>query len=185
MQAGARFFQLRDKQVEWPTLQTIGQQLTEIAGSTETIWLTNTHTRSVMLPGFDGVHRPGYGLPIAELRERLGSTAIIGVSTHSLEEAIEAEEQGATFVTISPVFLSASKPGYGPALHLEGLAQVARNLTIPVYALGGILPENTLDCLHAGAYGVAIMGGIMGAAKPRDVTLQYLGAIQSFDSVNS
>lgn len=179
-QSGARFFQLRDKNTPPSSLLHTGRALSAIIGETNGILLVNTHADLAITLNCHGVQRPGNGPTISALRQQLGDTAIIGASTHSLAEAILAEQAGATFVTISPVFLSASKPGYGPALNLDGLHRVASTLKIPVYALGGILPENTLDCLKAGAHGIAVMGGIMAAAAPDLATQKYLHAIQTF-----
>ena len=94
---------------------------------------------------------------------------LIGVSAHDLDEARRAAEQGADYITLSPIFPSASKPGYGPALGLDGLRRVAARLAIPTVALGGIDADNAAACLEAGAKGVAVMGAVMAAADPERV----------------
>jgi len=90
----------------------------------------------------------------------------MGVHCHSPAEVARAQAAGADYVTLSPVFATASKPGYGPALGLEMLRQTAQAHTIPVLALAGIAMETVADCLTAGAHGVAIMGDIMRADDP-------------------
>ncbi|HEY2540814.1 MAG TPA: thiamine phosphate synthase, partial [Stellaceae bacterium] len=92
--------------------------------------------------------------------------ALIGVSAHSAADAAAQLRAGADYVTISPVFLTASKPGYGPALGLDGLAAAAA-APGPVLALGGITAENAGLCRAAGAAGVAVMGDVMRADDPQ------------------
>jgi thiamine-phosphate diphosphorylase len=87
---------------------------------------------------------------------------------------VERERQGADFVLFGPVYPSPSKPGYRPAAGTAGLAKVARGLSIPVFALGGISPERVPECLDAGAYGVAVMSGLMQADRPAACARAYL-----------
>jgi len=113
-----------------------------------------------------GVHLPqdmATATAIADTRKRLGPDALIGVSTHSVAEARAAARDGADYATYSPIFLTASKPGYGPALGLDGLANAAAQLSLPLVALAGIDASNAAACRDAGAAGVAVMGSIMRA----------------------
>ena len=86
--------------------------------------------------------------------------ALVGRSCHSVDELRRARAEGCDYVMLSPVFPTASKPGYGPALGLAGLASLAA-VAPPVYALGGIRPADVPGCLTAGARGIAVMGPIM------------------------
>src|SRR6266849_4413753 len=99
----------------------------------------------------------------AAARRRLPA-GLIGVSTHGPEEAAAQLKAGADYVTLSPIFLTASKPGYGPAVGLDALAAAARLSPGAVIALGGINADNLAACLAAGARGIAVMGEIMRAA---------------------
>ena len=102
----------------------------------------------------------GTGADVAEARRRLGPERLIGVSAHSPGELRAARDAGADYATLSPVFASASKPGYGPALGLAGL-RAAAGMGVPVLALGGVTAASAGDCLAAGAAGVAVMGEAM------------------------
>ncbi|MCZ2822921.1 MULTISPECIES: thiamine phosphate synthase [unclassified Modestobacter] len=84
----------------------------------------------------------------------------LGRSCHTAVELARARAEGCDHAFLSPVFLTASKPGHGPALGLTGLAELVPHGP-PVYALGGIGPEDVAGCLAAGARGVAVMGGVM------------------------
>ncbi len=80
-------------------------------------------------------------------------------------------------MTLSPLFESPSKPGYGPSLGLDGLRAAAPRIPIPVVALGGVTPENARPCIRAGAAGVAVMDTVMRAADPGAVAADLLAAI--------
>jgi thiamine-phosphate pyrophosphorylase len=91
---------------------------------------------------------------------------MIGVSAHSVGEAGAAESAGADYATISPMFPTQSKPGYGPPIYLDGLKRVVGKVTIPLVALGGVTAATALSCRRAGASGIAAMGTIMRASDP-------------------
>ena len=97
---------------------------------------------------------------------------MVGVSAHTLREVEEAAAAGADYVTLSPIYGSASKPGYGPPLGPEILQQ-SMTCGIPVLALGGVTAQRVAECLDFGAAGVAIMGPVMRAARP-DEAVEHL-----------
>jgi thiamine-phosphate pyrophosphorylase len=100
-------------------------------------------------------------------------------SCHSLAEVQAAEREGCDWVTLSPIFTTASKPGYGPALGVGGLVSLLAATTVPVYALGGIdSPEAVAACRSAGAHGVAVMGAIMRARRPGPLVAELLAAAE-------
>jgi thiamine-phosphate pyrophosphorylase len=95
---------------------------------------------------------------------------LVGRSCHNVEEVSRAAAERCDYVTVSPIYPTASKPGYGPALGPAGLTALCRP-GLPVFALGGVMPESVPECLAAGAYGVAVMGPIL--RSPTIVT-EYL-----------
>ncbi len=109
------------------------------------------------------LHLPADG-DVAEARRVMGTGALIGQSCHSRAEMLAAAAGGADYVTMGPVFTSASKPGYAPA---AGLAEAIAGIPVPVLVLGGITPD-TLPLLPAGFGGIAVMGAAMTAATPQD-----------------
>lgn len=100
--------------------------------------------------------------------------ALVGRSCHDAPEVRDAGEEGCDYVTLSPVFATASKPGYGPALGVHGLAALTPIATSPVYALGGVHPPDVADCLAAGASGIAVMGPAM---RTPELVAAYLAAL--------
>ncbi len=123
----------------------------------------------------DGVHLP-QGQPCADARAVLGPERLVGVSTHNEAEIAAAAEAGADYATISPVFPTPSKPGYGPALGETALAALISKTTLPLVALGGVTLETAPACRHAGAAGIAVMGTVMGAKDPAATTARILDA---------
>jgi thiamine monophosphate synthase len=135
------------------------------------------------LPSASGVHLPACNAQFSELPPPSGTAEVsrtarytlFGRSCHSAAEVRAAAAEGAAYATLSPYALTASKPGYGPALPPEEYAAAAAAL--PVYALGGITPGNAADAIAAGAHGVAVMGEVMRADDPAAVVAALLGAL--------
>jgi thiamine monophosphate synthase len=99
--------------------------------------------------------------------------ALVGRSCHSAAELVQARAEGCDWAFLSPVFPTASKPGYGPALGVEGFARL-RPLGPPAYALGGVGPDDVPALLAAGAHGIAVMGPVM---REPSVVRDYLAAL--------
>jgi thiamine-phosphate pyrophosphorylase len=128
--------------------------------------------------GAAGVHLAA-GADAAAARRILGAGALVGLSVHSAEEARNVDAALVDYVIAGPVFLTGSKPGYGPALGAEGLAEVVKASDAPVIAIGGIFPHNAAECLRAGASGIAVMGGVMRADDPEQEVRALLASIPS------
>jgi thiamine-phosphate pyrophosphorylase len=165
LRGGCRWIMLREKDLDTVALAEIASRL-KVAGHPCRARITiNGDLDAVLVAGADGVHLP-QGHSVIDARRALGPDALIGTSAHSLDEAVAAERAGADYVTISPVFESAGKPGYGPLLGPGGVSEVAQSVAIPVLALAGVTPDNAAACLAAGAAGIAVMGGVMAADDP-------------------
>ena len=177
---GCRWFSLREKDLPPAERYALLRALVVLGrrwGATVTV---HEDIDAAVMAGAAGVHLPSGGNPEA-VRSRLPD-ALIGASAHSAEEASALLHAGADYVTISPVFLTDSKPGYGPAVGLDGLADIVVQTPGPVIALGGISAENAALCRSAGAWGVAVMGEIMRAADPRSVVEAILRKISGIKS---
>jgi thiamine-phosphate diphosphorylase len=129
----------------------------------------------ILLVGSDPT-LPAYGVHLAAADPvPSGRHQWYGRSCHSRDDVMRAAGEGCAYATLSPVFVSASKPGYGPALTAAALA----SLPLPTWALGGVNASNAPECLANGATGVAVMGAIMRAADPASVTAEILSAIST------
>jgi thiamine-phosphate pyrophosphorylase len=166
LRGGCRWISVREKNLPAPEQVALAEQIVRLAEPFAACVLLHGDPRLAAQAGCAGVHLAAGG-DIGAARTLLRPGAWVSISTHGLEEAIAAANAGAEAVTLSPIFASASKPGYGPALGLERLGEVAAASRMPVIALGGIEDEaGVRACLDAGAAAVALMGAAMRAADP-------------------
>jgi len=172
---GCRWLSLREKDLAAAERRTLLSALVTLGRRWKAIVTVHEDIDAAVMGGAGGVHLPSAGSPEAA-RARLPD-GLIGASAHSAEEAAALLSSGADYVTVSPVFVTASKPGYGPAIGLDGLARVVAQVSGPVIALGGITAANAALCLSSGAHGVAVMGEIMRAADPRATVESILAAM--------
>lgn len=167
--AGARAVVLREKDLADDVRGALLAQLAPVVHEAGGLLLSAGRH----LPGADGVHQPSDAGP-----PPIAATTT-GRSCHDATQVRAAEADGVDYVTVSPVHATASKPGYGPALGVEGLARLAAAATLPVYALGGIDgPAAVVACRTAGAHGVAVMGAIMRAPRPGPLVADLLAAAE-------
>ena len=122
-----------------------------------------------------GVHLAGHSLPTAVARRVLGTGKLLGVSTHSVEEARCAAEDGADFIVFGPVFDTLQGRLWSPQ-GLQHLTTVVRAVCVPVIAIGGIDHTNLPQVVQAGAYGVAMIRAVLAAPDPYQATQQLLAA---------
>jgi len=140
-------------------LYQLATEAARITRRTATRLLVNDRADIARAAGADGVHLTTHSLPAGLVRETYGSEFLIGVSTHSLEEAHAARRQGANFAVFGPVFKTESKVGLGDPQGLEKLREVATELKdFPILAIGGVSRDNVCDCFVAGAAGIAAIG---------------------------
>jgi thiamine-phosphate pyrophosphorylase len=172
---GCRWFSLREKDLPEAERRDLLRALVALGDRFGATVIAHGDIEAVVAEAAGGVHLPGGGDPVAG-RRRL-PRGLIGVSAHAPEEAAAQLAAGADYVTLSPIFLSASKPGYGPATGLDALADAARLSVGPIIALGGIGAANAASCLAAGAAGIAVMGEVMRTADPEATVRDLLAAI--------
>ncbi len=126
-----------------------------------------------------GFHTGSEGTPVSDARKRLGPEPVVGFSAHYLTEASAAVADGADYVFFSPIFASPSKPGF-VGVGVNELREFCRRIgdDVPVFAVGGITPERVEPCLEAGAYGVAVLSGILYKDDAQAAADAYLDALQ-------
>jgi thiamine-phosphate pyrophosphorylase len=169
---GCRWFSLREKDLPPGERLALLSKLIALGRRFGAVVTVHEDIEAAAAVGADGVHLPSWGSPAAA-RARL-SGALIGVSAHSADEAVALLRAGADYVTVSPVFVTTSKPGYAPALGLKRLARIVAEAPGAVVALGGITPENVAQCVAAGARGIAVMGEVMRATDPQATVVAML-----------
>lgn len=179
LRGGGRWFWFRERDMPPGPRRALAREVLGIVRDAGGRLTVGADLELAVAIGADGVHLPGGTRPDAVVRARrlLRAADTVGVSAHGFREAEAAADAGADYVTLSPIFATASKPGYGPALGVEAL-RAARGLAAPVVALGGVTPDNADACLRAGAAGVAVMGSPMRAADPARVVRDFLTSIR-------
>lgn len=115
----------------------------------------------------EGIHLPSSGFPVGIARALLGEKRWIGVSCHRLEEVRKAEEEGADFALLGPIYDTPSKRRYGPPLGLDRLRAVKQATSIPLFAVGGVDQSRIKEVFEAGADGVAMIAAILSAEDVR------------------
>ena len=176
LQAGCRWVMIREKDLATAELCPVVEATVIVAKDFGATVSVNNDFTAASICKVKAVHLP-QGQPVATIRRVMGPETLIGVSAHSVAEAQLAAAEGANYVTASPVFATDSKPGYGPALEPEGLAQIVASVRIPVLALGGVTAENAASCIAAGAAGVAVMGSVMRAQNPGAIVGDLIAAL--------
>ncbi len=172
---GARWFSLREKDLPPGERRMLLARLVELGHRHRAVVTAHEDIEAVIAVGADGVHLPSGGDPPAA-RARLPQ-GLVGASAHSAADAAAQLGAGADYVTVSPIFLTASKPGYGPTLGLDGLARIVAGAPGPVLALGGLNAANAALCRAAGAAGIAVMGEIMRADDAQAIVTNLIAAM--------
>ena len=154
--AGISLLQIREKSLSARVLYELARRAVAITRGSATRLLVNDRFDIARAAGADGVHLTTRSLPAKVVRSICGDDFLIGVSTHSLETALDARAEGADFVVFGPVFETESKREFGAPQGLEKLREVTSALAgFPVIAIGGIDLDNAAECFRAGASGVA------------------------------
>ncbi|HTO12040.1 MAG TPA: thiamine phosphate synthase [Candidatus Binatia bacterium] len=175
--AGLPAVQVREKDLSARDLAVLCRRLRNLTRDTGALLTVNDRLDVALAVGADAVQRSSISLDVKDMRDIAGRQLRIGASVHSLEEARDAEKNGADWVVFGPVYDTPSKRAYGAPQGVERLAIVARRLKIPVLAIGGITPERVPEVIAAGAHGVAVISGILAADSPSDATQLYLKAL--------
>ncbi len=166
--AGVDVLQLRDKQLDDRELLERAHLLREMTRQTPALFIMNDRPDLAALSRADGVHVGQEDLSVKDARAIVGPDALIGVSTHSLDQARGAVLDGANYIGVGPTFPSGTKPfeGFpGPDL----LRAVAAEIRLPAFAIGGITPENLAEVLTTGIGRVALSGAITKSDDPAEV----------------
>jgi thiamine-phosphate pyrophosphorylase len=129
--------------------------------------------------GADGVHLGQQDLPIREARALLGPGMMIGISTHNMAQALEAEALGANYIGFGPIFPTRSKAHPEPVVGIEGLREVRSRVRLPIVAIGGITAANIGAVAHAGSEAPAVLSAVLEAADPARALAELMTALHA------
>lgn len=167
LDGGVRAVQLREKDLEGKELFNLAEKVRDLCTRYHAALFINDRIDVACAIDAAGVQLGKTSLPIETARELLGPIRTIGASTHSLEETRDAERQGADFILFGPVYFTTSKATYGAPQGLAALKKIVENIALPVYAIGGIKPENVEEVMSAGSRGIALISAVMAAIDPK------------------
>ncbi len=162
LSAGVTFFQYRSKTGDRKSVYETSLRLASLARDAGAMFIVNDHADIAQAVDADGVHLGQDDLPIEQARKVLGPGKVIGISTHSLAQAREAEQQGADYIGFGPIFPTATKDA-GVIQGLETLRIIRRSIGIPIIAIGGITHTTVTEVVRAGADGVAVISALLSA----------------------
>jgi thiamine-phosphate pyrophosphorylase len=160
---GVDLIQLRAKKFSPERIAALGRAMRENIPGDGPLFILNDHPGLVAEVGADGIHVGQDDLAVAEARTQAGREALVGKSTHSLEQARAAEKEGADYIGVGPIFATPTKPDYvpvGPAL----IGQVRAKVVVPQFCIGGINETTLAEVLAAGARRVVIVSALLQSA---------------------
>ena len=165
VEAGVDIVQLRDKNLDDRALLARARLVREVTTSSGLLFIMNDRPDLAALSEADGVHLGQTELSVEEARAIVGPRALVGVSTHSIDEARQAVLSGANYLGVGPTFPSGTKKfAQFPGLPL--LQAVASEISLPAFAIGGIGPDNLPEVMASGFSRIAVSGAILTAANP-------------------
>ena len=170
-EASPKYIILREKDLDEDEYSALARKAMEICFHSETKLVLHYYWKTAVELGVDSIHLPLHILRELTAEERK-CFRLIGASCHSVEDAVEAEKLGADYITAGHVFETDCKKGLPPR-GLDFLHSVCESVKIPVYAIGGIAPENFGQVIEAGASGACVMSGFMKSAQPKELMSKF------------
>lgn len=172
MKGGVGIVQLREKHLPDRQLMIRARRMREWTRESDVLFIMNDRPDLAVLADADGVHVGQEELSVKDARRIIGPDKLIGVSTHSIEQARQAVLDGADYIGVGPVFRSSTK-SFDAFVGLDLVKQVAEEISLPAFAIGGINLENLDQVLAAGAERIAVTAALCGSEKPFEVAVQF------------
>lgn len=175
--AGLPAVQLREKDLATLEVLDLARKLRDVTRPRGARLIVNERVDIALAAGADGVQRTGTSLSIADLHAVAEGRLGVGASVHALDEARDAEAEGADWIFFGPIYDTPAKRAYGAPQGLQKLEAVAAVVRVPVIAIGGITPERVREVRAAGASGIGVISAILAALSPADATREFLDAL--------
>ena len=174
LKGGVKAVQLREKDLDTRPLLKLAYTMRKLTEEHKAKLFINDRFDIALAVGADGVHLTQCSIPVSKVRETVKKRLLIGVSTHSLKEAREAEKGGADFITFGPVFRTPSKLKYGKPVGIDALKQMNRKINIPVFAIGGINGSRIKEIRKSGVHGVAMIRDILASENIKEKSQELI-----------
>jgi len=172
-EGGARIVQYRDKDSSKKNMLSIADNIREITKNFNSLFIVNDFIDVALISGADGVHLGQDDIPLERARKITPDNFVIGISTHSLAQAVEAESKGADYIGIGPVFSTPTKKKYKP-IGLSTVKEVLSRVNIPVVAIGGLNLENIRKLKKIGVKNAAMVRTLQGNTMEKVKKVNFL-----------
>ncbi len=163
IQAGATFVQLREKNISNEEFVKLAKEIKEVTDVYKIPFVINDNIRVAQIVDADGVHIGQEDMNVKEVRKILGEDKIIGVSAQTVEQAIQAQQEGADYIGTGAVFPTSTKKD-ADIISLDILKKICQRVSIPVVAIGGINESNVMKLKDIGISGISVISAIF--SKP-------------------
>jgi len=176
---GVTVVQYREKEATTRRMVEEAQGLRELCREVRVPFIVNDRLDVALAVDADGVHVGQDDMPALLARKLIGPGRILGVSVSTVEEALQAEQAGADYISASPVFSTPTKPDAPQPTGVEGLRAIVRAVGRPVVAIGGIKAHSAAQLIHAGAAGVAVVSAIVAAEDVEAAARELRAAVEA------
>ncbi|MEI6417241.1 MAG: thiamine phosphate synthase [Verrucomicrobiota bacterium] len=177
LRGGIRILQLRAKKSSEAEVLAMAQQILPIVRAAEGIFILNDHPHLVPIVGADGAHIGQDDMTVAEARRLAGEKAIIGLSTHSLEQVEQAVLQQPDYIGFGPLFATPTKPDY-KAIGLADIPKAQAMVPFPIFCIGGITEKTLPQVVAAGVQRIVVVSDLLKAEDPCAKARKFLGIVQ-------
>jgi thiamine-phosphate pyrophosphorylase len=174
--AGVRLLQVRNKTSNARQLLDQVERIIQRAPSDAAV-IVNDRPDIARLAGAAGVHLGQTDMPAGAARLVLGQEPLLGLSTHNLEQAVEADKLPVDYIAVGPVFPTSTKINPDPVLGIQGLAEICGVVHKPVVAIGGIRLENADEVFQAGAKSIAVIRDLLSSTDIKGRALEWIRAV--------
>ena len=169
---GADAVQLREKTISDRKFISLAREVRDITTKRGSLLIINDRVHVVRKVNADGIHLGQQDMSALEARNIIGDEKIIGVSTHSITQARQAQKDGADYIAIGPIYPTSTK-GHEPSVGIEIIHEISEAVSIPIIAIGAITLENLDEVLKAGASRIAVCSAIIGSKDIYSSTRQF------------
>ncbi len=173
LKGGVDIVQLREKNMTANKIIELGKKIKILCAEYGATFIVNDRVDIAYILKADGVHLGQEDVNIKSARQILGNNAIVGISTHAVEQAEKAVEDGADYIGVGPVFATPTKPKR-KSVGLEYVKWVSENIKIPAFAIGGIDLTNVQDVVNCGAKKIAVVRAIINSQNPEKAAREFL-----------
>jgi len=175
--AGTPAIQLRERDLSTRELVTLAREAQAVTASRRSQLFINDRIDVALALEGVGVHLRSNSLPVSVARQMLGTQRLLGISVHSVEEAVQGESQGADYIVLGPIYDTPSKQLFGPPLGVHTVEKACRLVRIPIIGIGGVTAARAREMRRAGAFGAAVITAILGATDVESAVRELLDAV--------